>query len=1145
MTSGSFFPFKSLINLNLNKVMKLKALSSPPIICLGVQMKTLLIIRFTYLLLFVACLQVSAKGDTRNSISEINTGLDIAIESTTPPVTDLKGRVVNEKGLPVEGVTVTVKGKRNATATNTNGEFVLSGVDKNATLVFSGVNVELFELKVDGKTNFGTISIKTKTTELAEVTITASTGYQTISKERAPGAFDVVGRDVLDKRPVSNISTALQGLVAGLQAKENLDGTMEFLIRGTSSLYSGRQPLVVVDGFPIIGTDFSNLNPNDVESITVLKDAAASSIWGARAANGVIVITTKRPKAGKDKITVELNAFTKISNMIDLDQVMSQANTADFVKYEKLAFDRELFFTSPYSPSFANIGKSLTLAQEYMFGFWNGQISAAKMNSGLDSLSRINNRGQIKDNLLRNGIVNQFSINLSSATERSKTYGSLLYENKMDGIIKKGYERYLMNFNNQFQATKSLQISFGANVQYRNTETSGPDISEMQNISPYETLLNSDGKYSVNLNSYNRAEQNLLPLSKFPYADWTYNLLREVRGRQITNEQFSARIQGGLNLKIINGLDLDVKVQYERIKSETSNFNDEETFYVRNLVNTYVDYNNTTKTLAMQYLPKGGITKPSSSNTESYVLRNQLNYNKSFGKDFNVTAIGGMEVSRNLFTTTTSPWVYGHFPEKNQSTVPVYGYGSSVDLFKTFTSTVAGSTLSGGTTSFGWRVDKFVSFYSNAAINYKSKYVLSGSVRSDAANYITDDPKLRWSPLWSVGGMWHISREKFMDNISFLDRLSLRLTYGKNGNTETSTSTKPLVSVSTSPSVNTGTFIATVADNGNPLLRWEKTTTTNLGIDFSLFKNKLFGKIDFYNKLGEDITGIVLLPAVTGTTSQKFNNAEISNKGVEVELGANFNINKNLQYSTSLTYAYNWNRINSLYFPSYLAYQLVDPKTAYVQGRSIGAIYSYTFLGVKDSIPYVAGPKGVPYTMNAVQLHNTGLGLDFLNYEGTGIPPHTLGWVNNFRIHGFNLMVVLVGKFGGVYRNPVFNFPTYVGSGKTNVGRFVADVFAGDPNIPQFPKYQEPQFYLWDRYTPYIAGLVESASFIECKEINLDYSLSQKITKKLQMTSLRVFAQVRDIGMVWNANKKGFNPEWLPGTQRPVTAFTFGINAKF
>ena len=1076
---------------------------------------------------------------------EINSELDIAIEPPPPPLLDLIGRVINEKGEPVEGVTVTVKGKRNATATNANGEFVLNGVDKNATLVFSGVNVESYELKVDGKTDFGSINLKTKVTEGPEITLTASTGYQTISKERATGSFDVVGRDVLDKRPVSNISTALQGLVAGLQAKENLDGTMEFLIRGTSSLYAGRQPLVVVDGFPIIGTDFSNLNPNDVESITVLKDAAASSIWGARAANGVIVVTTKRPRVGKDKINVEVNAFTRISRMIDLDQVMSQASTADFVKYEKLAFDRELFFIAPYSPSFANIGKPMTLAEEFMFGYRNGQISAARMNEGLDSLSRINNRGQLEDQLLRNGVVNQFSINLSSATERSKTYGSLLYENKKDGIIKKGYERYLMNFNNQFQATKSLQISFGANVQYRKTEGSGPDISEIQNISPYETLLNPDGKYSVNLNSWNRAEQNQLPLSKFPYSDWTYNLLREVRGREFTNEQISARIQAGLNLKIIKGLDVDVKVQYERIKGETSNYNSDETFSVRNLVNTYVDYNNTTKTVATQYIPKGGILRPASSNTESYVVRNQLNFNRSFGSKFNVTAIGGMEVSRNQFTSTTSPWVYGYFPEKNQSTVPVYGYGSSVDLFKTFTSTTANATLSGGTTSFGWRVDKFVSFYSNAAVTYNSKYTLSGSVRSDASNYITDDPKLRWAPLWSVGGMWHISQEKFMDNISFLDRLSLRLTYGKNGNTETSTSTKPLVAVSTSPNANTGTITATVADNGNPLLRWEKTTTTNLGIDFGLFKNKLFGKIDIYNKLGKDITGTVLLPAVTGTSSQKFNNAEIANKGIELELGANFDISKNLQYSTSLTYAYNWNRINSLYFPSYLAFQLVNPNTAFVQGRAVGAIYSYTYLGVTDSVPYVAGPKGVPYSMNAVQLHNTGLGLDFLNYEGTGIPPHTLGWVSNFKVHNFSLMVVLVGKFGGVYRNPVFNFPTYVGSAKTNVDRLVADVFAGDPNIPQFPKYREPQFYLWDRYTPNLAGLIESSSFIECKEIYLDYSLSQKITKKLQMSSLRVFAQVRDIGMVWHANKKGFNPEWLPGTQRPVTAFTFGINAKF
>ena len=142
-------------------------------------------------------------------------------------------------------------------------------------------------------------------------------------------------------------------------------------------------------------------------------------------------------------------------------------------------------------------------------------------------------------------------------------------------------------------------------------------------------------------------------------------------------------------------------------------------------------------------------------------------------------------------------------------------------------------------------------------------------------------------------------------------------------------------------------------------------------------------------------------------------------------------------------------------------------------------------------------------------------------------------------------MVVIVGKFGGVYRDPVFNFPTYVGSAKTNVGKTVEEVFAGNPLIPQFPRYKEGQFYLWDRYTPNLDGLVESSSFIECKEIDLEYTLSQKIAKSLQMSSLRVFAQIRDVGMMWHKNKKGYNPEWLPGTQRPVTAFTFGINAKF
>jgi TonB-dependent starch-binding outer membrane protein SusC len=1068
---------------------------------------------------------------------------DILTEESLP--IDIRGRVVNDKGDPVEGVTVTVKGSKAGTSTDINGEFVLKNIDRDATLVFSSVNLETYELKVGGRTSFGTITLKTKVLQGEEVVVPViSNGYQRISKERATGSYDVIGRETLDKRFVSDISTSMQGLVPGLQAKENLDGTMNFLIRGTSSLYVNTQPLLVVDGFPIANTDFSTINPNDVESITFLKDAAAASIWGARSANGVIVITTKKGKTGREKMTVEANAFTRVSSMIDLDQVMSQANTTDFINYEKLAYQRELFFTTPYSASFTNIGKPMTLAEELMFANRYGQISTAQMNKGLDSLSQINNRGQLNDYLLRNGINNQYSLSLAGSTEHSRTFGSVLYETKKDGIVKNGYDRLLLNFNNEFEATRFLVFSFGANVQYRKTESSGPTISEMQSLSPYETLLDPNGNYSVNLNSWNREQQNLLPLNKFPYPDWSYNLLREVRGRSVTNELFSARIQGGVTIKIMRGLDFDIKGQYEKIKSETSNFNSDDTWYTRNMVNTYVDYNQVTKVVGTQYLPKGGILKPSSSNQQNWVIRTQLTLSRPIGKKFAINAIAGTETSRNLTTSVTSPWVYGYYPDKNQSAVPPYGYGSSVDLFKTFTATTATATLSGGNTTYGWRAEKGLSFFGDVGLTYNTKYTLTLSARSDATNYITDDPKLRWAPLWSVGGLWHLYQEKFMENNKFIDRLDVRLTYGGNGNTEKSTSTKPLVSVSTSPSTSTGTITATIADNGNPLLQWEKTYSTNLGIDFSMFKNKLSGKIDLYNRLGKNIVGTILLPAVTGTTTGKFNNAEMLNQGIELELGTSLNITKNVRYTTTVTYAYNKNRIQNLYFPSILAFQLVDPTTSWVQGRPVGAIYSYTYLGMTDSVPYVAGPKGVPYTMNAVQLHNTGLGLQFLNYDGSIIPPHTLGWMNNFGAYGFNLSVLFVGKFGGVFRDPVFNFPTYVGSAKTNVDRFVANVFAGDPNIPNFPKYREPQFYLWDRYVPNLEGLVESSSYIECKEIDLNYDMPRKIARKLQLNGIRLYAQVRDLGLVWSANKNHYNPEWLPGSQRPVTAFTFGINAK-
>jgi outer membrane receptor protein involved in Fe transport len=355
-----------------------------------------------------------------------------------------------------------------------------------------------------------------------------------------------------------------------------------------------------------------------------------------------------------------------------------------------------------------------------------------------------------------------------------------------------------------------------------------------------------------------------------------------------------------------------------------------------------------------------------------------------------------------------------------------------------------------------------------------------------------------------------------------------------------------LLTVSTSPSPTTGTITAFISDNGNPTLRWEKTTTTNLGIDHVLFNGKLYGKIDLYNKTGRDITGFVALPGVTGTTSQKFNNAGISNRGIELELGTQLKLpGIPVTYQTSLNYAYNKNEVKNLYYPTLTAAEMLDVENAVLEGRPINPVYSFGYAGTIDGVPHVSGPNGQPRTFNNVSLLN-GLGSQFLNYEGTAIPPHTAGWYSTFGFKNFNLSVLLIGKFGGVYRNETFNYNFgYVGSRKTIANQYISDVFAGRTDLPSFPNPNEINLYLWNRYVPYLQGLVESSSYIECKEVMLNYNLPASISSKAQLSNVRVFAQLRDVGVLWAANKKGYNPDWLPGTDRPLGTCTFGINFGF
>jgi TonB-linked SusC/RagA family outer membrane protein len=1066
-----------------------------------------------------------------------------------PPIT---GYIRDAEGNPLSGATVRVKRGRmlmnNAVVTDSRGRFTIRA-NEGEILVISYIGFVTQEHKVSGTENIDIVLERTDR-ELEIATVVVNTGYQRISKERATGAYDVVNKDMLQKRPISNLSTALQGMVPGMQGKEKSDGSFNFLVRGTSSMYADSKPLVVVDGFPVADTSFTTINPNDIESVTVLKDAAAASIWGARSANGVIVITTKQAKAGQ-KLRVEVNAFTRIGDKIDLNQVTRTAGTADFIRYEELAWKNN-WALSKFSGSFNQLRTSLTLAQELLYANETGKISSEAMNRGLDSLRGIDNRGQIEDLLLERPVLSQFNINISGGTDKLRSLASFMFEKNKDGFVGNKYNRFMFNFNNQYRPTKFLSFFVNASVQYTDQTSSGATVSEIEQLSPYETLLNPDGAYSVNLKNINRQLFGTLPASSLPYQDWSFNLLREVRERKFSTEDLNARFQVGMSVSIFKGLSFDSRLQYERRKTDYKNYYSEGTFFARDMVNYNIEYTPATQTVGKVFLPKGGIETPrqfgnnwiNNTTNESYLFRNQLNFDRYFGRKHAVTAIAGFEVSQYEVDNIANPWLYGYYPDKLQSSAPPFGYGSAGNTFKNITGS-SGVTLQGGNPIIGWGLDRYVSFYGNASYTYEGKYTLSGSIRADASNYITDDPSLRWSPFWSVGGAWNLGREDFIKAIPFIDQLSLRATYGRNGNAEKGTSTKTLLSVGTSLNATTGTIIASISDYGNPLLRWEKTTTTNIGVDFSLFKGKLSGKIDYYKKNGSDLVGLVTLAAANGTTSQKFNNAKLVNNGIELALGTQFDIpGIPVQYQTMVTYAYNKNEITDLYYPAIYGFDMLGGN-AFVQGRPIQPVYSYTYLGMKDGEPYVAGVKGAPNRFDDLALHNRGLGLQFLNYEGTAIPPHTMSWLNTFRAFNFSLNVLFTGTMGGVYRNPVFNYATTIGGSKTFVDRFVSEVFAGNPDIPSFPQPNDPGTYRWDRYAPNLQGLVESSSYIECKEIMLDYTFPKKLSNAVLLEGIRVYAQARNLGLVYRANSRGFHPDWLPGSYRPLRTVTLGCNIQF
>lgn len=1090
----------------------------------------------------------------------------------------VSGVVTDESGELLPGVTIRNRATKQLAATGINGAYSVSAGEGDI-LVFSSIGMVDYEAPV-GKGNVLNVAMKSDLVSLDDVVVT---GYQTISKERATGAFVKVDSNLLKTKPVVNIASALNGITPGMTVSFNADGQARFLIRGQGTMRGeeDRDPLVVVDGFPIQGfiggslqtgynserDPFSSINPNDVESITVLKDAAATSIYGARAANGVIVITTKKGKKG-DKLNINVGAFVSVGSKPDLDYAFNMANTAQTIRYLENLEEYSSSYNSPYKdPYFTSTNPVIYLPQasELLFEYKRRKnLTEEQYKAGVAQLLDRDGKWMEEYNkhLFRNSINQQYNLSLNGGSEKNRYNFSIAYDRNLGMSKGNTKNRIVMNFSNTYEIIKNLSFYVGVNAQISRNENNGIAFSDLKSYTtPYLGLFNPDGSYA-HIATPSTVYEPILN-ERFGdklSADWHFNPLQDRDEKSNLSKMFNTRFQAGLDYKIVEGLNVSVKGQYERNQYKNRNLYRQNSFYVRDYYNKFSTPNPTNGRYE-SYFPKGGIFTDSGDLYSSYNLRGQIDYNKTFAQKHGLVVLLGGEIISSTREIDPPYTRYGYNENTNAvQAIPDYIskveniYGQKVNY---------PYTVLGGLRTFE---DRFLSAYFNVSYSYDRRYNLTASVRTDASNFISDAVRKKFSPFWSVGAAWNMMNESFMKEISWIDNLKLRGSYGIAGVAAGKSAVSTLTTLSVwAPSVifTNNEPYCNISIKGNPTLTWEKARTLNIGLDFSLFKGKLYGSIDYYNKYSYDVLAEASRPLIAQSqNTSRYNNAEISNRGIEIILGSEQKIANRISWRGDFNFSYNQNRVE--------VYNVIPTSFGglYVPGRPLGCIYAYNLVSyTPEGYQKMQGKDGtVQIVKSKLDTHlydvpnavegDTFDSSNWKIYQGTSIAPYNMGFTNTFRIYDFTLSFMITGKFGHLFNN-WGNYPTDEHR-SPYYAKCLEDAMNNDYTGPytQLPIYNDENkevfntgsFYAYARNLHgQSTAMVEKGDHIRLNEVYLGYDMPRRLLGGDNgfVKGLNIYAQARNLGLLWSANGRGIDPDYIWGNIKPVPTWTFGVKLNF
>ena len=1040
----------------------------------------------------------------------------------------ISGTVSDANGHPVAGATVIVDGTSLGTTTNTAGEYTLSA-PVNGTLVVTFVGFEPQQLPIAGKTRIN-VTMKEDAQAIDDVIVVA---FGTAKKEAFTGSAAVIKSDEIAKVQTSNVATALVGRVAGVQTSStsgDLGKTPSIRVRGFGSINAGKEPLWIVDGMPYEG-DLNNLNTNDIESMTVLKDAASNALYGARGANGVIMVTTKKAKSGDAVVTIDAKWGVNSKALEEYDVITSPA------QYYETHFKALYGYyaqTNPAAKAYALASSGLTSNGTGGLGYNvytvpEGQAligTNGKLNPNATLGRKIIYNGQEYwltpddwiDEAYQSAFRQEYNVNISGATERSSFYASLGYLDNTGIIKSSALERYTARLKADYQAKKWLKV--GGNMSYAHFSNSNGNSNEgsassTANIFAFSAQMppiypvyirDGSGRIMVDDNGYQMYDYGdkgnagltrpLLPGANGLQTSW-------LNKKKAEGNAFSG--SGFVDISLYKGLKLTV--------NGSTNIDETRTTYLNN---QYYG----------QFAEAGGTISKYHTRDIAYNLQQILNYNETFGKH-NVGLMVGHEYYQKKY---------------------YYLSGTKSKLFSYDNEELGGAVVDGaGAHSY---IGDYNSegYFMRAQYDYAGRYFVSGSYRRDASSRF--HPDHRWGNFWSVGAAWLLNQENWFD-APWVNMLKLKASYGSQGNDNIG---NYLYTDTYSIENNNGEIAVLFGQKGNPNITWETNTNLNIGTEFGFWNNRLSGSVDFFNRKTSDMLFAFSVPSSLGYSSYYANVGDMVNRGVEVELNADLIRTKNVLWSFNLNLTHVKNEVTylapehkSTTVEGYKGY--IDGSYFVGEGLPLYTYYLRSYAGVDPETGASLWYKDVKGDDGKITRTKTSDYTSATRYlHDSAIPSVYGGFSTSVSAYGVDFSISFNYQIGGkVYDSGYASFMSspYGTTVGTNYHKDILKAWTPENKGSDIPRLQ-----YGDQYTTSVSDrFLTDASYLNISNINVGYTLPSKITQKFGVQKLRVYLACDNV--VYWSKRQGLDPRYsFTGATNfsnysPIRTISGGVTVQF